>query len=185
MYETSLEGKNIALLATDGFEDSELTQPLEALRAAGATVTIISDGGDVITGENDSSIDVDENVSDTVAAEYNGLLLPGGVKNPDTLRMDKSAVAFVRGFFELHKPVAAICHAPWMLVEADVLHDRRLTSWPSLQTDIRNAGGDWVDEEVVVDQGLVTSRKPDDLDAFCATMIEEFAEDAREEHAVM
>lgn len=185
MDETTLEGKHIALLATDGFEDTELIQPLEAIRAAGAIVTIISDGGDVITGENDTSIDVDENLEDVETGQFDGLLLPGGVKNPDKLRMNGAAVSFVRNFFEQHKPVAAICHAPWMLVEADVLHDRKLTSWPSLKTDIRNAGGDWVDEEVVVDQGLVTSRKPDDLDAFCAKAIEEFAEGEHEEHDVI
>lgn len=185
MDDNTLEGKQIALLATDGFEDSELVQPLEVLRAAGATVTIISDGGDVITGEDDTVIDVDETLADIEGVEFDGLLLPGGVKNPDKLRMNESAVAFVRSFFEQHKPVAAICHAPWMLVEADVLHDRKLTSWPSLKTDIRNAGGEWVNEEVVVDQGLITSRKPSDLDAFCAKLIEEFAEGEHDEHEVI
>lgn len=184
MDDTRLEGKHIALLATDGFEDSELTQPLDALRAEGAIVTIISDGGDVITGENDTTIDVDESIEEVDASEFEALLLPGGVKNPDKLRMDEAAVIFVRHFFDQHKPVAAICHAPWLLVEADVVRDRKLTSWPSLKTDIINAGGEWVDHEVVVDQRLVTSRKPDDLEVFCAKMIEEFAESEPEEHEV-
>lgn len=179
--EQTLQGKHIALLATDGFEDSELTVPLEGVRNAGALVTILSDGGDEITGKNDTTIDVDESVDNVTAEDFDGLLLPGGVANPDVLRMNETAVSFVRDFFEQHKPVAAICHAPWLLVEADVLHGRTVTSWPSLRTDIINAGATWVDESVVVDQGLVTSRKPDDLDDFTAKAIEEFGEGKHEE----
>lgn len=174
----SLEGKTIALLATHGFEDSELTEPCDAVRGAGAKVVIISEKSGEIEGKNGTSIAVDVTVDDVSTDEYDGLLLPGGVVNPDTLRQNRRAVAIVREFFEQHKPVAAICHAPWLLVEADVLKGRTLTSWPSLQTDIKNAGGIWVDEEVVVDQGLVTSRRPDDLPAFCRKTIEEFAEGA-------
>lgn len=177
----SLNGKTIALLATDGFEDSELTQPLEAVRHAGATVTIISNGKDTITGKDGTEINVDLSVDEVVASDFDGLLLPGGVHNPDVMRTVPEAVTFVRNFFELHKPVAAICHAPWLLIEADVVRDRKLTSWPSLKTDLLNAGAEWVDAEVVTDQGLVTSRKPDDLDAFCAKAIEEFAEGEHDE----
>lgn len=172
----SLDGKTIALLATDGFEDSELTQPLEAVREAGATVVIVSNGKDVITGKNGTEIDVDQSAEEVNAADFDGLLLPGGVHNPDVMRTEAAAVDFVRNFFELHKPVAAICHAPWMLIEAGVVRGRTLTSWPSLKTDLLNAGAEWVDQEVVVDDGLVTSRKPDDLEAFSAKAIEEFAE---------
>lgn len=175
MSET-LQGKTIALLATDGFEDSELTQPLEGVRVAGAAVVVVSIKDGTITGKNGTDIDVDDLVDDVSAEEFDGLLLPGGLANPDVLRTNKTAVAFVRAFFDQHKPVAAICHAPWLLVEADVLDGRTVTSWPSLQTDIVNAGATWVDESVVVDEGLVTSRKPDDLDDFIAKAIEEFGE---------
>lgn len=171
-----LEGRSIALLSTNGFEDSELTKPLEALLDAGAHVEVIAESLDDIEGKNGTKVAVDRLVADAASVDYDALLLPGGVANPDMMRMNTKAVRFVRDFFEEHKPVAAICHAPWLLVEADVLHGRTLTSWPSLHTDITNAGGAWVDEEVVVDQGLVTSRKPDDLPAFCAKMIEEFIE---------
>lgn len=171
-----LDGKRIALLSGDGFEDSELLQPLEAVKAAGAMVEVISGEDGNITGKNESTVPVDKTVNDVAATDYDGLLLPGGVLNPDIMRQNKSAVKFVKDFFEQHKPVAAICHAPWLLVEADVVRERTLTSWPSLQTDIKNAGGIWVDEEVVVDQGLVTSRKPDDIPAFISKAIEEFAE---------
>jgi protease I len=173
---TDLSGKKIALLATNGFEDSELTQPLEAVREAGADVTIISEETGEFTGKHDTRITADVAVADAHAKDFDGLLLPGGVANPDTMRMNDTAVGFVRAFFEQHKPVAAICHAPWLLIEAGVVSGRTVTSWPSLITDLKNAGATWVDEEVVVDQGLVTSRKPDDLDAFCAKAIEEFAE---------
>jgi protease I len=176
----NLKGKRIAFLATDGFEQVELTKPWEAIKAAGADVTLLSTHEGAIRGMNHhdkaDEFDVDELVADADAKDYDGLVLPGGVANPDALRTDPKAVSFVREFFTSAKPVAAICHGPWTLVEADVVRGRTLTSWPSLQTDIRNAGGQWVDEEVVVDNGLVTSRKPDDLDAFCAKAIEEFAE---------
>ena len=175
MNET-LNGKTIALLATDGFEDSELTKPLQAVRAAGATVVIVSNKTGAITGKDSTTITVDTTVDEVSASDYDGLLLPGGVANPDIMRMNKTAVAFVRAFFDQHKPVAAICHAPWLLIEADVVSGRKLTSWPSLRTDIINAGGDWVDESVVVDEGLVTSRNPDDLPDFCAKTVEEFGE---------
>ncbi len=175
-----LNGKTIALLATNGFEDSELTKPLEAVREAGATVVIVSDSTDAIEGKNGTHVDVDKVVEDVHAEEFDGLLLPGGLANPDTMRMNDTAVNFVRAFFDVNKPVAAICHAPWLLAEAGVLEGRTLTSWPSLKTDLTNAGASWVDEEVVVDQNLVTSRKPDDLDAFCEKTIEVFAGTATE-----
>lgn len=183
MNET-LQGKTIALLSTDGFEDSELTKPLEAVRNAGAVVTIVSDKEGSITGKNGTSVDVDEVVDDVAADEFDGLLLPGGLANPDVMRTNQTAVNFVRSFFDQHKPVAAICHAPWLLVEAGVLQGRTVTSWPSLKTDIINAGATWVDESVVVDEGLVTSRKPDDLDDFCAKAIEEFGEGKHAEQTV-
>jgi protease I len=175
-----LQGKRIAFLATDGVEQIELTKPWDAIKTAGATVELISLESGEIQGMNHhdkgDTFKVDKRISDVNASDYDGLVLPGGVANPDALRMQDDAVKFTRSFFEQSKPVAAICHAPWTLVEADVLEGRTLTSWPSLQTDIRNAGGKWVDEEVHVDEGLVTSRKPDDLDAFIAKAIEEFAE---------
>lgn len=171
-----LTGRKIALIATDKFEDSELTKPLEAAREAGADVMIISDHSGAITGENGTEITVDKTVDDVAADEFDALIIPGGVKNPDVMRMDQRAVHFVRNFFDQHKPVAAICHGPWLLDEADVLRGRTLTSWPSLRRDIENAGGTWVDEEVVVDHGLITSRKPADLKAFCSKLIEEFSE---------
>jgi protease I len=177
-----LEGRNVAILATDGVEQIELTEPLDALENADAKVTLLSlekgdfqgfnhlDKGDVFTA--------DKAVADADADDYDALVLPGGVANPDALRMDDDAVGFVRQFFDDGKPVAAICHAPWTLVEADVVRGRRVTSWPSLKTDLKNAGADWVDEEVVVDQGFVTSRKPDDLPAFVDKMVEEICEGA-------
>jgi protease I len=171
-----LQGKKIALLATNGFEDSELSQPLEAVRGAGAEVTIVSEEAGSIKGKHGSEIQVDATVGQVSAADFDGLLLPGGVANPDHLRMNPDAVHLVRDFFNQHKPVAAICHAPWLLIEAEVVRGRTVTSWPSLKTDLKNAGANWVDQEVVVDNGLVTSRKPDDLPAFCAKAIEEFAE---------
>ena len=182
-----LEGKRIAILATDGFEESELTRPLEAVCAAGAQADIVSLRHGEIQGmrhdEKGGRVKVDKTVESVSANDYQGLILPGGVANPDRLRADEKAVGFVREFFEQGKPVAAICHGPWLLVEAGVAQGRTVTSWPSLKTDIENAGGAWVDEEVHVDNGLVTSRKPDDLDAFCAKAIEEFAEGRHERQA--
>ena len=175
-----LSGKRIAVLATDGVEQIELTEPMRAARGAGASVDLISLRTGSIQGvrglDKADSFTVDRAVGEVSADEYDGLVIPGGVKNPDKMRMDETAVSLVRSFFDQGKPVAAICHAPWMLVEADVVRGRTLTSYPSLQTDIRNAGGTWVDEEVHVDQGLVTSRRPDDLEAFNAKMLEELAE---------
>ena len=175
-----LRGRKIAFLATDMVEQVELTRPLEAVRSAGAEAELISlEPGQIQAFNHYDKADrfpVDKAVEDVDADDYDGLVLPGGVGNPDTMRQSGHAVSFVRAFFERGKPVAAICHAPWLLVEADVVHGRRLTSYPSVRTDVRNAGGDWVDEEVVVDEGLVTSRQPDDLDAFCSKLVEEFAE---------
>jgi len=176
----SLQGKKIAFLVTDGFEQVELTKPWEQIKLAGAETELIALEEGKVQGYNHldkgDAFAVDKAITDVSADDYDGLVLPGGVANPDALRTDKNVVEFVRAFFTEHKPVAAICHAPWTLVEAGVLNGRKLTSWPSLRTDIQNAGGKWVDQEVVVDQGLVTSRKPDDLDAFCSKAIEEFAE---------
>jgi protease I len=171
-----LTGRRVALIATDEFEDAELIEPLEAARQAGADVTIVSNHRGEIIGENGTEITVDKTVDDVVADEFDALIIPGGVKNPDVMRTDLKAVHFVRNFFDQHKPVAAICHGLWLLDEADVIRGRTLTSWPSLRRDIENAGGTWVDEEVVVDHGLVTSRKPADLKAFCSRLIEEFSE---------
>jgi len=180
-----LQGKKVAfLVANEGVEQVELTEPLKAVRDAGAHADLIApETGDIQAFNHLDKGDIfqtDRGVEDVDASEYDGLVLPGGVANPDILRTVEAAVDFTRAFFDQGKPVAAICHGPWTLVEADVVRDRTLTSWPSLQTDIRNAGGEWVDEEVHVDQGLVTSRKPDDLDAFCAKTIEEIAEGEHE-----
>jgi len=177
----TLEGKKIAfLVANEGVEQVELTEPWAEARRQGAQTDLIApDAGEVQAFNHLDKGDrfpVDRTVADASADDYDALVLPGGVANPDNLRSDEDAVAFARAFFDQHKPVAAICHAPWTLVEADVVRDRTLTSWPSVQTDIRNAGGNWVDQEVVVDQGLVTSRKPDDLPAFNAKLVEEVAE---------
>jgi protease I len=179
-----LQGKKIAFLFTEGVEQVELEKPLEAIRSAGGEPELIS----LETGEiqmfqhhdKGDTIEATKSVSDASAGDYDGLVLPGGVINPDQLRADEDAVKFTRTFFESHKPVGAICHGPWLLVEADVVKGRTVTSWPSLQTDLRNAGANWVDEEVVVDQGLVTSRKPDDLPAFCSKIVEEFCEGKHE-----
>jgi protease I len=175
-----LENKKVAVLATDGFEQSELEKPVDALRDAGAQVEIVSIKSGSIRGWAEKNwgreISVDKTVDEVSAADYDALVLPGGVMNPDALRTNNDAVAFVDDFMTAGKPVAAICHGPWTLVEADAVNGRTLTSWPSLRTDIENAGGNWVDEEVVNDHGLVTSRKPADLPAFCKKMIEEFAE---------
>ncbi len=179
MADQSLQGRQVAVLATDGFEQSELEKPVEALRAAGAQVEVISLREGQIQGmEHDDKgrmVHVDRALADADAARYHALVLPGGVGNPDKLRVQPAAVEFVRSFSEAGKPIAAICHGPWTLINAGAIAGRRVTSWPSLEADLRNAGADWVDEEVVVDRGLVTSRKPDDLPAFCSNMIREFA----------
>ena len=180
MARNDLNGKRIAILATDGVEQVELIEPRKALDDAGATTVVVSPKEGKIKawhhGQWGDEISVDRALSEASADDFDALLLPGGVMNPDRLRTDKQAVQFVKAFFQVGKPVAAICHGPWLLVEADVVRNRALTSWPSLQTDIRNAGGDWVDREVVTDMGLVTSRKPDDIPAFNRKMIEEFGE---------
>lgn len=180
-----LTGKTIAFLATDGFEQSELTQPWKEIKEAGATVELVSIESGHIYGTKGSdkgdSFKVDKVVSEVSASDYNGLVLPGGVKNPDTLRMNEDAITFIRAFFKQHKPVAAICHGPVLLIEAGVVENRTLTSYPSIKTDIKNAGGNWVDEECVCDEALITSRSPEDLDAFCAKAIEEFAEGKHED----
>jgi len=175
-----LDNKKVAFLATDGVEQVELTEPWKKVEEEGGTPELVSLESGEIQGfehlDHGDTFEVDRTVKEASEADYDGLVLPGGVANPDFLRADEGAVAFVRSFFEAQKPVAAICHAPWTLVEADVVRDRKLTSWPSLRTDIVNAGGNWVDEQVVVDNGLVTSRKPDDLPAFCDKLAEEICE---------
>jgi len=184
MADRDIQGRRVAILATDGVEQVELTEPRKALDDAGATTTVVSPKSGTIKGwQHDhwgDQIKVDLPLDQARADDFDALMLPGGVMNPDTLRMDERAVRFVRSFFDAGKPVASICHGPWMVVEADVVRGRTLTSWPSLKTDIRNAGGDWVDREVVTDEGLVTSRKPDDIPAFNRKMIEEFAEGVHE-----
>src|SRR3954453_11141204 len=183
----SLTAKKIAFLATEGVEQGELTEPWKAVQEAGGTPELISISGDDVQAFNHldkaDTFKVDKTASEASADDYDGLVLPGGVANPDFLRTDEDAVSFVRSFFEQAKPVGVICHGPWTLVEADVLRGRTLTSWPSLKTDIENAGGTWVDEEVHVDEGLTSSRKPDDLPAFCAKIVEEFAEGKHAEQA--
>ena len=181
-----LNGKRIAfLVANEGIEQVELERPWEAIEGAGADVELIAPEAGEAQAFNHldkgDTFDVDRTVADADASDYDGLVLPGGVANPDNLRTDDDAVAFVRSFFEAGKPVAAICHAPWTLIEARVVEGRTLTSFPSVRTDLENAGATWVDEEVHTDAGLVTSRNPDDLDAFCAKAIEEFAEGVHDE----
>ncbi len=175
----SLKGKRVAILVTDGFEQSELVQPRKALDEAGAKTTLVSPQAGQVRGWRNTDwgdrFNVDVVLDEAKLDQFDALVLPGGVFNPDKLRTLPKAVAFVRGFIDASKPVAAICHGPWTLVEADAVRGRRLTSWPSLKTDIKNAGGTWEDAEVVVDKGLVTSRKPDDIPAFNRRMIEEFA----------
>jgi protease I len=182
-----LKGKKIAFLATDMVEQVELTGPWEALEDAGADLDLVSIKDGQIQGFNHydkaDKFKVDKTVEEASASDYDALVLPGGVGNPDTLRLDENAVHFVREFFEQGKPVGAICHAPWMLIEAGVVRDRTVTSWPSLRTDLRNAGANRVDQEVVVDNGLVTSRWPDDIPAFNKKLIEEFAEGRHEAQA--
>ncbi|WP_298036971.1 type 1 glutamine amidotransferase domain-containing protein [uncultured Microbacterium sp.] len=171
-----LNGKKVAFLLTDGFEDSELTGPWEAVTDAGAEALLVSPGDGTVTGKNGHEQRVDTAVATADAEDFDALVLPGGVVNADHLRMDQSAVAFAKAFFSAGKPVSVICHGAWILTEADVLRDRTITSYPSLRTDLRNAGATWVDREVVVDDGLVSSRTPDDLPAFNAKTVEEIGE---------
>jgi protease I len=177
---SKLNGRTIAfLVAQEGIEEVELSEPRKAVEAAGAATQLIAPEAGEVQAFNhldkSATYKVDRTLDEADADDFDGLVLPGGVANPDQLRMDPRAVRFVADFFAAGKPVGVICHGPWTLVEADVVRGRRITSWPSLQTDIRNAGGDWVDEEVVVDEGLVSSRKPDDLPAFCKAIVEQFA----------
>ena len=176
----NLERKKVAILATNGFEESELKEPMNPLKEAGADVHIISESSGKIKawadGNWSNEYNVDKTLDEVSQSDYNALVLPGGVINPDTLRRNEKAVKFTKSFFENHKPVAAICHAPWLLAEADVLKGRKVTSFNSIKKDIINAGANWVDEEVVVDEGLVTSRNPDDLPAFCSKLVEEVYE---------
>jgi protease I len=177
---TKLDGVRVAILATDGFEQSELFEPKRALEEAGAEVSIVSLQAGEIKGWNHTNwgetIEVDQTIDEANADDFDALQLPGGVMNPDKLRMNEKAVSFVKAFFDAGKPVGAICHAPWTLIEAGVVSGKTVTSWASLKTDLENAGAKWVDEEVVTDNGLVTSRKPDDIPAFNEKIIEEFAE---------
>jgi protease I len=180
MESNRLSGKKIAILVADGFEQVELTEPQKALNEAGAETLLVSPVKKSVQGmhhdKHGDSFKVDVAIEDASADEYDGLVLPGGVMNPDTLRMNSDAVSFVQAFVDAGKPIAAICHGPWTLIETGVVKARTMTSWPSLRTDLQNAGAKWVDQEVVVDRGLVTSRNPDDLPAFNVKMIEEFAE---------
>ncbi len=175
-----LSGKSIAVLATDGVEQVELTEPVKALKSAGAEVHVVAPKSGSIQGfkhhDKADQIPVDAALDGADPARYAALVLPGGVINPDALRLEPRAIEFVRAFVQAGKPIAAICHGPWTLIDAGGVDGKKVTSWPSLKTDLRNAGARWVDQEVVTDQGLVTSRKPDDLPAFCRKMIEEFAE---------
>jgi protease I len=172
----NISGKKVAFLLTDGFEDSELTSPWQAVTDAGAEAVIVSPKIGTIIGKNGHEQQVDVRSADAASTKFDALMLPGGVVNADHLRMDEDSVAFARTFFEEHKPVGVICHGAWILIEAGVVHGRELTSYPSLKTDLKNAGANWVDEEVVVDSGLVSSRTPDDLPAFNAKLVEEIAE---------
>ncbi|QDS93897.1 Putative cysteine protease YraA [Roseimaritima multifibrata] len=180
MSHSKLSNKTVAFLVTDGFEQVELTKSWDAVKAAGATVRLVSIHSGKVQGvhhdEKGEQFDVDSCVGDVSASDFDALVLPGGVFNPDALRVNDEAVDFVRDFFKQLKPVAAICHGPWTLIEAGAVRGRRVTSWPSLKTDLVNAGADWVNEQCVCDQGLVTSRNPDDLPAFCEKVIEEIAE---------
>lgn len=175
-----LSGKQVAILATDGFEEVELTEPRKALQEAGATVHLIAPSKEGIRawvktgwGENYA---VDKSLDEANPTDYHALVLPGGALNPDNLRQDEKALTFTRHFFEAHKPVGAICHGPWVLIDAGVVQGRTMTSFPSVSTDLKNAGAEWVDQEVVVDSGLVTSRSPKDLEAFCSKLVEEIGE---------
>jgi protease I len=177
---SQLKGRKVAFLATDGVEEVELTAPWNALKQAGAEVRLVSDNpGEIQAVNHDQKggrFPVDAEVSKVSARDFDALVLPGGVANPDKLRTNKDAVNFVRQFMEADKPVAAICHGPWLLVEADAVRGRTITSWPSLETDVKNAGGAWVNKAVQLDQKLLTSRKPDDLPAFCAQLVELLAD---------
>lgn len=186
--EQKLSGKKVAILVADGFEQVELTEPKKALEGAGAMAHIVSPNKDLVKGWNHTewgdAFPVDVVLDRAEPEDYDALLLPGGVMNPDKLRRNERALRFVRAFFNSDKPVAAICHGPWTLIDAGVVKGRRLTSYESIQTDLKNAGAEWVNEEVVVDRGLVTSRKPDDIPTFNRKMIEEFAEDKRQLRAM-
>ncbi len=182
-----LKGKKVAILAADGVEQIELEEPREAVTNAGASTELLSlETGEIQGVESDinpkDKFTVDKAIADASVDDYDGLLLPGGTVNPDNLRVDQNVIKFLQDFFKAGKPVGVICHGPVTLVEADLVRGRKITSYPSIQTDIRNAGGNWVDEEVVVDEGLVSSRSPDDLKAFCAKVVEEFAEGEHEVH---
>jgi protease I len=177
---TTLQNKKVAILAADGFEQVELQGPWDALKEAGAEVSIVSLKSGQIVGmrhtDKGDPVDVTATLDEVSAEDFDALVIPGGLYNPDTLRSTPKAVKFAKDFADAGKPISAICHGPWVLIEADIVRGRRLTSWPAIQTDVRNAGGDWVDEEVVVDYGLVTSRSPDDIPAFNRKMVEEIAE---------
>lgn len=177
-------GKKVAILATDGFEQSELMEPKRLLEEAGCETTVVSPKSGEIKGWNKKdwgdSVAVDKALDECSPEEFDCLMLPGGVMSPDKLRLEEKAVEFVRTFYDSGKPIGAICHAPWLLIEADVVDGRTVTSWPSLCTDLQNAGAEWVDREVVVDEGLVTSRKPEDIPAFAKKLIEEIGEGAHE-----
>jgi protease I len=187
MSHQKLKGRKIAILATDGFELVELIEPRKALHSAEATTHVISPNKTMKSGEIKGwnmtdwgpSVKVDKTLSDAKASDYDALMLPGGVMNPDNLRIDKEAVAFVKEFVDAGKPIAAICHGPWTLIETGMVSGREMTSWPSLQTDLRNAGAIWKNDKVVVDRGLVTSRKPDDIPAFSQRMIQVFEDEIR------
>jgi protease I len=175
-----LDGKRVAIVATDGFEQAELTEPMKALQEAGAKTEIVSIKSGQIQGwkhfDKADFFKVDKTVDQAKPDDYDALMLPGGVANPDQLRLNPKAIQFIKAFVDAKKPIAAICHGPWTLIDAGAVRGRKMTSWPSLKTDLKNAGAEWVDQEVVTDRGLVTSRKPDDLPAFNRKMIEEFAE---------
>jgi protease I len=182
-----LNGKKIAIIAADGVEEVELVKPREAVEEAGAETELLSiQEGEIqsVNGDLNKSdtYSVDKTVADASVDDYDGLILPGGVINPDKLRVEDDVISFVQEYFKTGKPVGVICHGPWTLVEADLVRDRKITSYPSVKTDVINAGGNWVDEQVVVDEGLVSSRNPDDLPAFCDKIVEEFAEGAHDVH---